>query len=151
MSKLRAVSVALLALVGAATLLVSLVSARLAYVGDYTIGTTPLEEVGAGREGVLTALRGVRGTSAAYAAGYAALLLYLTFGPYRRGDRGAWWAILAAAVLMTLVSLARVPLLGVALGGAGTGTGTALTQLGLVVLALLLDVGRLGAAVPRQS
>ena len=70
-SKLRTASWVILALMGAFVLLVSFVSAGMAYRGDYEIGGVPVAEVAVGREAVLTALRAIRGTSAAYAAGCA--------------------------------------------------------------------------------
>lgn len=143
-SKLRTASWVLLALMGVAVLLISLVSARLAYGGvEYPIGVLPLSDVAAGREGVATALRAIRGTSAAYAAGFAVLYLAVVFGPYRRGEVWAWWAILASALAVGLLVLARVPLLGIAMGQGGTGP--ALVQTGVILLGLLLDLGRLRA------
>ena len=140
-SKLRTASWILLALVGVLTLLVSLISASLSYRGDYPIAGTPVADVAAGREGILTALRGIRGTSAAYGAGFAALFLATVVGPYRRGDKGAWWALLAATLTVVAIALARVPILGIPLGQGGTGP--ALVQGGVVLFGLLLDVGRL--------
>lgn len=141
-SKLRTASTVLLGLAGSLVLLVSLISANLAYRGDYPIGgTTPVQEVAPGRPEIEVALRAIRGTSAAYAAGFAALFLLITLGPYRRGERWAWWTLLAGALVILVISLARVPLLGVGLGRAGTGT--ALVQTGVMVLGLLLDVRRL--------
>jgi len=138
---LRTASWVLLTVVGAITLLISLVSANLGYRGDYSIGETPVAEVAAGRPGILTALRGIRGTSAAYGAGFAVLFLATVLGPYRRGDKGAWWALLAAASVVVLVTAARVPLFGIPFGSGGSGP--AATQGALIFLALLLDVGRL--------
>jgi hypothetical protein len=135
---LRKVSWVLLVLVGALTLLGSVLAARGAYSSnDYPIGGTPLSEVAAGREAVATALRGVRGTAAAWAAGFATLFLAVVLGPYRRGDVASWWALLLGTLAFALVTLARVPSLGLR-----AGAGTALVLLGLVLLALLLDVGR---------
>jgi hypothetical protein len=126
-------------LVGGVTLVLSLVSANVAYrTGRERIGPLTLQEVAAGREEVATALRARRGTAAAYAAAYSVLFLAIVLGPYRRGERWCWWAILAGAVVLAALSLARLPLLG-----AHPGTGTAAVQLGIVVLALFLDVGRL--------
>jgi len=140
-SKVRTASWVLLTIVGGLTLLVSLVSAFLAYRGDYPIGGMPVAEVAGGREGLLTALRGIRGTSAAFGAAFAVLLLGTVLGPYRRGETGAWWTILLATLAMALIVLARIPTLGVALGQGGTPA--AYTLGGLILLALLLDVRRL--------
>src|SRR5262245_41673403 len=141
-SKLRTASTWLLGLAGSLVLLASVISANLAYRGQYTIGgDIPVQEVAPGRPEIETALRAIRGTSAAYAAGFAALFLAIVFGPYRRGERWAWWTLLAGCLAILVISLFRVPLLGVAMGSAGTGT--ALVQTGVIVLALLLDVGRL--------
>ena len=139
--KLRKASWVLLTIVGGLTLFISLASAFLAYLGDYPIGGMPVAEVAGGREGLLTALRGIRGTSAAFGAAFAVLLLGTVLGPYRRGDTGAWWTILLATLAMALIVLARIPTLGVALGQGGTPA--AYTLGGLIVLGLLLDVGRL--------
>jgi hypothetical protein len=140
-SKLRTASWVLLAIMGGLTLLVSFVSAFLAYRGDYPIGGIPVAEVAGGREGLLMALRGIRGTSAAFGAAFAVLFLGTVLGPYRSGDTRAWWTILFSTLAMALIVLARIPTLGVALGQGGTSM--AYTLGGLIVLGLLLDVGRL--------
>jgi hypothetical protein len=140
-SRLRTASWVLLAGLGGFSLFVSLVSAFLAYLGNYPVGGMPVAEVAGGREGLLTALRGIRGTSAAFGAAFAVLLLGTVLGPYRRGDTGAWWTILLATLAMALIVLARIPTLGVALGQGGTPA--AYTLGGLILLALLLDVRRL--------
>jgi hypothetical protein len=138
---MKTVSWVLLALLGAATLVISLISAGVAYrAREDQIGPVKLEELAAGRAEVATALRARRGTAAAYAAGYGALFLAIALGPYRRGDRWAWWALLAGALVLSAVSLVRVPALGTRLGVANI-----LTQLGIAVVALLLDVRRLRA------
>jgi hypothetical protein len=132
----------LLAIAGSLLLLVSFASATLAYRGEYTIGPgqVKVQDVAAGRADVLEGLRGIRGTSAAYAAGYAVLFLAIVLGPYKRGDVWAWWALLAALLLVVLISVARVPLLG-----SRWGIGTSVTPAGLMLLGLLLDVKRLSA------
>ena len=140
-SKLRTASWVLLTIVGGLTLLVSLISSYIAYRGNYPIGGMPVAEVAGGREGILTALRGIRGTSAAFGAAFAILFLGTVSGPYRRGETRAWWTILLATLAMALIVLARIPTLGVALGQGGTPM--AYTLGGLIVLGLLLDVGRL--------
>jgi len=143
-SRLRTASWVLLTIAGVLALLVSFVSSYLAYRGNYPIGGIPVAEVAGGRDGLLTALRGIRGTSAAFGAAFAVLLLGTVLGPYRHGDTGAWWTILLATLAMALIVLARVPTLGVALGHGGTPL--AFTLGGVIVLGLLLDVGRLSRA-----
>ncbi|MET0555626.1 MAG: hypothetical protein ABW221_21480 [Vicinamibacteria bacterium] len=132
----------LLAIVGSLLLLVSFASATLGYRGEYTIGPgqVKVQDVASGRADVLEGLRGIRGTSAAYAAGYAALFLAIVLGPYKRGDVWAWWALLAGVLLVVLISLARIPMLG-----SRWGIGTAVTPMGIALLGLLLDVKRLAA------
>ena len=143
---MRTVSWVLLAVVGVATLFFSLESALVAYrpasprVGQERIGPATLAEVAATHEGVETALRARRGTAAAYAAGFGTLFLFVVLGPYRRGDVWSWWALLASTLVLAAVVLLRVPALGTR-----SGAGTALVQLGLVIVALLLDAGRLPA------
>lgn len=132
----------LLTTVGALTLIASLVSASIAYRGDYSIGEagTRVEEVAAGRTAVLEGLRGIRGTSAAYAAAFAVLFVAIAAGPYRRGDVWAWWALFAGiAVLAGVVSL-RLAFLTSRLG-----VGAAMIPTGIALLALLLDLRRLSA------
>jgi len=138
MLKLRTVSWVLLAVVGVLTLLVSFTSANLAYNGMYQVGGASIDDIAQGREAVLTGLRGVRGTSAAWGAAWATLFLVVVLGPYRRGDVATWWGILASVLVMSAVVALRVVLLDTQ-----AGTGTALVLLLLVLLALLVDVKRL--------
>jgi hypothetical protein len=65
----------LLAIVGVAVTLLSLVSAVHAYrtSDDYGIGGLRVSKVAGGDAGVATALRGIRGTSAAYGVAYGVL------------------------------------------------------------------------------
>jgi hypothetical protein len=78
----------LLTVVGVAITLLSLVSVVHAYRtrDDYGIGGSRVSKVARGDAGVATALRGIRGTSAAYGAAYGVLFLAIVLGPYRRGD-----------------------------------------------------------------
>jgi hypothetical protein len=140
-NKLRKASWVLLTVVGVLAFLISLVSAFLAYRGDYPIGGLPVEQVAAGRDGIETALRGIRGTSAAFGAAFAVMFLGTVLGPYKSGDTRAWWTILLATLAMASIVLLRIPALGVALGQGGTAL--AYTLGGLILLGLLLDVGRL--------
>lgn len=137
-SKLRTVSWILLALLGALVLLVSLISANLAYRGDFPVGGVSIGEIAAGRDSVLVGLRGARGTAAAWGASWATLFLAAVLGPYKRGDVATWWGILISLLVLTGVAGARVLFTGNPLG-----VGTPLVLLAIGVVALLLDVKRL--------
>ena len=130
----------LLTVAGVAITLASLVSAAHAYrTGDnYGIGNSSVSKVAAGDIGVATALRGIRGTSAAYSAAFGVLFLAIVLGPYRRGDVWAWKALLAAGLTHFVLVLLRIPILGTQLGFT-----PAAIQFGLLVVGLLLDAGRL--------
>jgi hypothetical protein len=142
MPRFRKASWMVLAVVAVLVILGSTASAFNAYSGrTYTIGRATVAEVAAGRADVETALRGVRATAAAFGAAYGALLLFVVLGPYRRGETWCWWAILAAAVVLFVFAVARQPFLATTLG-----IGTPSIHLGLVLLALVLDGGRLKAA-----
>jgi peptidoglycan/LPS O-acetylase OafA/YrhL len=142
MPRFRKASWMILALVAVLVIAGSVASAYNAYIAHaYTIGPARVGEVAAGRADVETALHGIRGTAAAFAAAYGALLLCVVLGPYRRGETWCWWAILIAAVVLFVFAAARQPFLGTTLG-----IGTPAIQLGLVLLALVLDGGRLKAA-----
>lgn len=137
-SKLRTASWILLAVFGVLVLLTSLISANLAYRGDYPVGGVSIGEVAAGRDAVLEGLRGTRGTAAAWAAAWAALFLAVVFGPYRRGDVATWWGLLASVLALGAIVGARVMFLQ-----SQAGVGAAVIVLVVVLVALLLDVKRL--------
>jgi hypothetical protein len=137
---LRTVSWVLLAIVGVLVLLGSLVSAGLAYRGDFPIAGVSIADVAGGREAVLLGLRGARGTAAAWGAAWAALFLVVVLGPYRRGDVATWWGILVSAIVLAVVASARVAFIGLR-----PGIGAPLILLVVVLVALLLDVKRLTA------
>ena len=141
---MRTASWVILAIVAALTMLGSMASCNIAYrgAGDEQIGSETLSQVTAGNPQRAIALRARRGTAAAYAAGFAALFLAITIGPYRRGDAWAWWALLAGTVVMSAMILLRVPFLDTK-AGAGAG----LITLVVVGLALALDAGRLRSGV----
>ena len=151
---MKTASWVILLVVGALTLLGSLVSLGLAYgAARDQIGPASLAELSVGRPEVATAVRARRATAAAYAAGFATLFLAITLGPDRRGDVWAWWALLAGTLVVSVLILLRVPFLGIRLGAtpAVTGAGTALTtlvQLAVVGLGLALGAGRLGSNRP---
>jgi hypothetical protein len=129
-----------LAVLGIAITFFSLVSAVHAYwtSDDYAIGASRVSHLAGGDPGVATALRGIRGTSAAFGAAYGVLFLAVVLGPYRRGDVWAWKALLIAGLTQCVLVLLRVPILGTRLG-----VSAAITPLVLLVAGLLLDVGRL--------
>jgi hypothetical protein len=134
-----------LAVAGSAFILISLVSAIHAYnkSDDYGIGGRRLSKVAAGDEAVATALRGIRGTSAAFAAGYGVLFLAIVLTPYRRGEVWSWWALLAGSGMVLVIALLRIPFLNTTLGvSAGA------TQFTLSLVGLLLDVRRLRSPGP---
>ena len=90
---------------------------------------------------VATVLRGRRGTAAALGLAFGTLLLFIIWGPYRKGDRWGWDAILSGIGVFAVATALRVVALGTWLGAS-----TALIVLGIVVIALLLDVKRLSAS-----
>ena len=130
----------LLTVLGSAITLLSLVSALHAYRtdDDYAIGHSRVSRIAAGDTGIATALRGIRGTSAAYGAAFGVLFLAIVLGPYRRGDVWGWKALLVAGLTQFVLVLLRIPLLGTQLGPQA-----AATQVVALVVGLLLDVGRL--------
>lgn len=121
MKHAHTVSWVIFALVGAATLAVSLLSVTAAYLdpsGDLVAGKYTPAEVANGDEEVAAALSARRGTAAAFAVSYAILLLSVALGPYRKreGLRCAFLALVIASVANAVVILLRVPLLGVSFG-----------------------------------
>ena len=130
----------LLTVAGVAMILLSLVSAVHAYwtSDDYAIGNSRGSKVAGGDADLATALRGIRGTSAAYAVAYGVLFLAVVLGPYRRGEVWAWKALLIAGLTQFVLVLLRIPLLGTSLG-----VSAAVTQGLPLIVGLLLDIGRL--------
>jgi len=140
---MRKASWIVLTLVGALTLLASLASAWTAYSkapDPLPPSGLTIEDAAHGRAEVETALRARRGTAAAFAAAYAVLYLGVVLGPYRRGDVGSWWALLAAALVLAAISALRIPTLGTQ-----AGVGAAATHGVVTLVGLLLDVRRLRA------
>jgi hypothetical protein len=129
-----------LAVVAVALTLLSLVSAAHAYrtSDDYGIGGLRVSKVAGGDARVATALRGIRGTSAAYGAAFGVLFLAVVLGPYRRGEVWAWYALLVAGLAQFVLVMLRVPVLDTWLG-----VSAAVTQGIPLAVGLLLGVGRL--------
>src|SRR4030095_15718020 len=130
----------LLTVLGVAITFFSLVSAVHAYRrgGGYVIGASRVAKVSRGDAGIANALRGIRGTSAAFATAYGVLFLAIVLGPYRRGEVWAWKALLIAGLTQCVIVLLRIPILGTQLGGSA-----ATTPIVILVVGLLLDVRRL--------
>ena len=142
MSAMKKASWIVLALAGSLTLLASLASLSNAYFnGADQIGGVAIDVLADGNPEVLTALRARRATAAAYASGFAAFLLLIVVGPYRRGDAWAWWAVLIGTLTETLLVFARIPFLGTR-----AGTGPALIFLAVVAIGLALDARRVKGA-----
>jgi hypothetical protein len=142
---MKTVSWIILLLVGVLTLLGGLESLNIAYRPHQDrIASVTVTELAAGKADVATALKARRGTAASFAAGFATLFLFIVLGPYRRGDRWAWWAILGGTLVVAALILLRMPALGIALGSPGGGTATeALILLAVVAVGLVLGAGRL--------
>ena len=141
---MRKASWIVLALVGAFVLLGAVGSLAVAYSDrpDPLLpdGTT-IDDVAGRQSAAATALRARRGTAAAYAAAFAVLYLGVVLGPYRRGDRGSWWALLAASAALAVASGLRLPALGTQ-----AGAGVAVSVFVATLVGLLLDVRRLRSA-----
>lgn len=95
------------------------------------------ELAGANSEAAM-AIRGRRVTAATWALAYAVLLGLVVLVPYRRGERWAWWAILASIGIAQLLSVARVAALDLNQGAAASGI-----LLAVVLLALLAGAPRM--------
>ncbi len=143
---MRSISWILLTVVAGLVVLGGLGSLAVAYFApasnDIIVASTSLEDLNLGGE-VEPALRGRRGTAAAYALGFSCLLLWVVLVPYRRGEIWAWWAILCSTLFLTVPLILRIPALGITQGAT-----TGLYVLVIVILALLLDVRRLAANTP---
>lgn len=143
---MKTASWVLLALGGVVTLAYSLLSVERAY-GTYKdqLGGVSVSKLSAERPEVETAVRSRRATASAYSAGFATLFLLIIFGPYRRGEVWAWWALLVGILVVSVVILLRIPLLDTGVGGsAGGGAAVgSFIQLLLVGVGLALGAGRL--------
>lgn len=83
-------------------------------------------------EEAVKAFRGRRATAATWALGAALLSIAVVLIPYRRGERWAWWALLAGIGISQFLSLARAIFLGTTFGTAAPAIILAILLLGLL-------------------
>ncbi len=125
----------ILVVVVAAVALISLQSLRIAYTGnqDSLIPGFTLDLIREhGGEDAVKAFKGRRATAATWALAYALLALPLVLGPYRRGERWAWWALLISMGVSQLLSILRAPMLGTTSGTNASAILLAFALLGLL-------------------
>ena len=139
------VSVALLLLLAASIAFLSVTSA----MGSLTRGQDQLApgytltQLNTISPEAAEATRGRRVTASAWALGYALLLAIVVFVPYRRGERWAWYAVLASVLVPQLLSIARIPMLGMF-----QGANTSIIVLVIAGLALAAGAPRMFAKAP---
>jgi hypothetical protein len=131
----------ILLVVSAAIVLLSAQSLRIAYTGkpdsltrEYTL--TQIEEQGGDQ--AVKAFRGRRATAATWALAFGLLAIAVTWVPYRRGERWAWWALLVSLGVSQFLSIVRA----VALASTA-GVGAPGILLAFILLALLAGVPRM--------
>lgn len=131
----------ILLVVSAAIVLFSAESLWIAYTAkpDQLTKEYTLTQIGEqGGDQAVKAFRGRRATAATWALAYALLAIAVTWVPYRRGERWAWWALLVSLGLSQFLSIVRA----IALATRG-GLGTPGILLAFVLLALLAGVPRM--------
>ena len=125
----------ILLVVSSAIVILSLQSLRIAYTGmpDRLTSEYSLAQIGEqGGDEAVKAFRGRRATAATFALGYGLLALIVTWIPYRRGEKWAWWALFASFGISQLLSLARAIMLVTT-----AGVGTPAVLLAFVLLGLM--------------
>lgn len=109
----------ILLVVSGAIALFSAQSLWVAYTGgqDQLTREYTVAQIGEhGGDQAVKAFRGRRATAATWALGYALLSIAVIWIPYRRGEKWAWWALLASLGLSQLLSLVRAVALGTTQG-----------------------------------
>lgn len=131
----------ILLVVSSAIVLLSAQSLSIAYTGkpdrltsEYTI--TQIGEQGGDQ--AVKAFRGRRATAATWAIAFGLLSIAVTWVPYRRGERWAWWALLISLGFSQILSILRVIALATTIGSGASGI-----LLAFVLLALLAGVPRM--------
>ena len=131
----------ILLVVSGAIVLFSAESLWIAYTGkpDRLTPEYSLTQIGEqGGDQAVKAFRGRRATAATFAMGYALLALAVTWIPYRRGEKWAWWALLVSLGLSQMLSLARAVMLVTT-----AGVSTPAVLLAFVLLGLLAGAPRM--------
>jgi hypothetical protein len=131
----------ILLVVSGAIVLLSARSVWIAYTGkpdgltrEYSIAQ--IQEQGGDQ--AVKAFRGRRATAATWALGYALLAIAVTWIPYRRGEKWAWWALLGSLGLSQFLSLVRAIMLVT-----GEGLNAPAILLAFSLLALLAGAPRM--------
>ncbi|MEK6285678.1 MAG: hypothetical protein AABO57_08050 [Acidobacteriota bacterium] len=131
----------ILLVVSVAIVLISAQSLWVAYTGkpDSLTPEYTLTQIGEqGGDQAVKAFRGRRATAATFALAYALLAIAVTWVPYRRGERWAWWALLASLGVSQFLSLLRAVMLATT-----AGVSTPAVLLAFVLLALLAGAPRM--------
>ncbi len=131
----------ILLVVSGAIVLFSAQSLWIAYTGkpDRLTREYTISQIGEqGGDQAVKAFRGRRATAATWALGYALLAIAVTWIPYRRGEKWAWWALLVSMGLSQLLSLVRAIMLVT-----GEGLNTPAVLLAFSLLALLAGAPRM--------
>jgi hypothetical protein len=131
----------ILLVVSAALVLFSARSLWIAYTGkpDSLTREYTLTQIGEqGGDQAVKAFRGRRATAATWALAFGLLSIAVSFVPYRRGERWAWWALLVSLGISQFLSLIRTITLATTIGAGASGI-----VLAFVLLALLAGVPRM--------
>lgn len=107
---------------------------------DTVVSGFSIDELGTTNPAAADALRGRRLTASAWALGCGLMFLLVVVGPYRRGERWAWWAVLIAIGASQVLSLLRIPMMDTRLGSDGS-----LMILGVIAVGLVLGAPRMFA------
>ena len=131
----------ILLVVSGAMVLLSANSLWIAYTGkpDRLTREYSLTQIGEqGGDEAVKAFRGRRATAATFALGYGLLALIVTWIPYRRREKWAWWALFASLGISQLLSLARAVMLVTT-----AGLGAPAVLLAFVLLGLMAGAPRM--------
>ena len=108
------------------------------YVAYWGMGDAPasvsLSDLAKVNPGLPAALRGRRATAASLAVTCGLLLCWIAAGPFRKGERWAWCALLCAFGIGSLLSLLRISAVGTTAGTSGPGF-----VLGVLIVALAVS------------